>query len=95
MITFYPEEIEQWAKSERFDFHPTIHAITKEKYNYIVLYDTDALLGFCKQYGFVLDDPQHPLRIEGPCIHPIMGPGTYAVHQKVLIGWMKDDFRGG
>lgn len=94
MITFYPEKIEQWEKSGRFDFTPSIQLITKTPTDHIILYDRDALIGFCKQYGFKLDDPNHPLKIEGPCVHPIMGPGTYAVHQKILIGWMKDDFKG-
>ena len=90
MITFYPEKLEIWQ--DEFDFHPDITLSMKEKTNYKVFYNRDELMGFCKSYGFTLNDHENPFEITGPENHPDFGIGTFKVKQGITLGWLKDNY---
>lgn len=91
MITFYPRDIGMWRKD--FCFNNDITLTPKEKTDHKVFYDRDELIGFLKEHGVRLDDPQHPLEITGPHNNERLGPNTYNVIQWSLVGWIKDDYR--
>ena len=90
MITFYPRDIGLWRG--HFDFAPDITLTPKSKTNHQRFSDRDDLIGFCKQHGVRLDDPENPFEILGPENHPTLGPDTYVVKQWTVLGWIRDDY---
>jgi hypothetical protein len=90
MITFYPRDIGLWRND--FDFSPDITLTPKSRTNHITFPDRDNLIGFCKQHGVRLDDPENPFEILGPHQHPVLGPDTYTVKQWTVLGWLKDNY---
>jgi len=93
MITFYPRDIGLWRQD--FDFTPDITLVPKTKTNHVTFSDRDDLIGFCKQHGVRLDDPENPFEILGPMNHPTLGPDTYVVKQWTVLGWIRDNYSSG
>jgi len=93
MITFYPRDIGMWRKEFNFSDRHSITLEAKEYADRKVLYDRDELIGFLKEHGVKLDDPNNPLRITGPHDNEWLGPDTYDVVQWSLLGWIKDDYK--
>lgn len=91
MIVFYPRNIGMWR--EDFDFHPATTLLPTAKTDHRVFYDRDELIGFLKDHGVRLDDPEYPLKITGPHINERLGPDTYRVVQWTLVGWVKDLYK--
>lgn len=95
MITFYPRDMARWRKE--FDFTPDITLIPKEKTDYKVFYNRDELIGFLKEHGVRLDDPQHPLKIESVSDevytkgHSHQGE-LFVVVQWTVLGWIRDNY---
>lgn len=93
MITFYPRDIGMWRNEYDFgDRAGVITLVCKEKTDHKTFNDRDELIGYLKEHGVVLDDPQNPLRISGPTNHEQFGPDTYSVVQWSLLGWIKDNY---
>jgi hypothetical protein len=74
MIVFYPRDIGLWRKD-----------LTPKQFS-----DHDDLLGYCKENGVRMDDPDNPFSITGPMDNPLYGKGTFTVHQWTVLGWIKD-----
>lgn len=91
MITFYPRDIGRWR--EEYSFEPDITLTPKLKTNHKIFHSRDEFIGYLKERGVSLTDPENPLRIvkhEGT--HPTLGQDAYVVVQWTVLGWIKDNY---
>lgn len=85
MITFYPRDIGLWR--DTFDFSTSSFSLvgTSKEFK-----DRDDLIGFCKNHGVKLDDPNYPFQILGPDQSAVLGE-VFTVYQWTVLGWIKDN----